>query len=40
MTISVQVLEIMLYTATGLAAIAPLVLFLLWIRDRKEGNLW
>ena len=40
MTISVQALEVLLYAATGLAALAPLILFVLWIRDRKEGNLW
>jgi hypothetical protein len=40
MTVSAEALEILLIAATGLAAVAPVALLVLWLRDRKGGNLW
>jgi hypothetical protein len=40
MTISANALEVLIVAATALAAIAPIILLILWVRDRKGGNLW
>jgi len=40
MTLSAQALGILIYIAVTLAAIAPLVLAFLWIKDKHGGKLW
>lgn len=40
MTASVGLLSVMVTVATILAALALLVLAVLWIRDWKKGQLW
>ena len=40
MTISASALELLIVAATVLAAVAPIVLLVLWIKDRKGGKLW
>ncbi|MET0028433.1 MAG: hypothetical protein ABW101_12415 [Candidatus Thiodiazotropha sp.] len=40
MIISVPALEILIVTATLMAAAAPLILLILWVRDKKGGKLW
>ena len=40
MTISASALELLIVVATALAAVAPIVLLILWIKDRKGGKLW
>lgn len=40
MIISETLLAVLISAATVLVAVAPLVLLLLWLKDRKEGRLW
>jgi hypothetical protein len=40
MIIPETVLSILITGATALVAVAPIVLLILWIKDRKEGRLW
>lgn len=40
MTASVEFLSILIGTATGLAALAPILLLVLWVRDARRGELW
>jgi hypothetical protein len=40
MTASVGFLTVLIGGATALAALAPLILFLLWLRDARKGRLW
>lgn len=40
MTIGVDVLELLILAATALVAVAPVILLVLWFRDRKGGRLW
>ena len=40
MTVSAQALELLIVSATVLVAIAPLILLIMWIKDRKGGKLW
>jgi len=40
MTISVSALTILVSLATLIAAIAPVVLMIFWIRDLIRGHLW
>ena len=40
MTISPGALGVIIITATVLVAIAPVVLLVLWIRDKRGGRLW
>ncbi len=40
MTISQTLLAALITAATALVAVAPVILLLLWIRDRKRGKLW
>ena len=40
MTISSGTLEILIVAATALAAVAPVILLILWIKDHKGGRLW
>ena len=40
MTISVSALALLVGAATGVTALAPLLLIFLWIRDWLKGQLW
>lgn len=40
MTLSVTGLTLLIYCALALAALAPLVLLYLWIKDRNKDTLW
>ena len=40
MIISADALELLIVAATTLAAAAPIILLVLWLKDRKGGNLW
>lgn len=40
MIISEPMLEVLIIAATLLVAVAPVVLVVLWLKDRKEGRLW
>jgi hypothetical protein len=40
MTISVELLTVVIYLATFLVALAPVVLLGLWLRDLKKRNVW
>jgi hypothetical protein len=40
MIISATALEILIVTATLMAAAAPLSLLVLWVHDKKGGKLW
>jgi hypothetical protein len=40
MTISITALSWLVGGATLLAAVAPIVLLVLWIRDSLKGQLW
>lgn len=40
MTISPIALELLITTSTLLVAIAPVILIVLWFKDRKGGDLW
>lgn len=40
MIISAEALELLIVAATILAAAAPIILLILWLKDRKGGNLW
>jgi len=40
MIISADALELLIVAATALAAVAPIILLILWVKDRKGGNLW
>jgi hypothetical protein len=40
MIISAGALELLIVVATGLAAVAPIILLILWVMDRKGGKLW
>ena len=40
MIISETALAVLITVATALVALAPVVLLVLWIKDRKEGRLW
>jgi len=40
MTISAETLELLIVAATALAAVAPIILLILWVRDRSGGKLW
>jgi hypothetical protein len=40
MTISSTVLALLITISTVLVAIAPVTLIVLWLRDRKNGDLW
>lgn len=40
MTISPGLLELIIVAAIALAAVAPVVLLLMWLCDRKGGKLW
>ena len=40
MIISSNMLGALIVMATVLVALAPVVLIVLWIRDRKGGKLW
>lgn len=40
MTASVDFLTFLIGGATVLAALTPLVLLLLWLRDARRGQLW
>lgn len=40
MTASVGLLSVLVTVATVFAALAPLVLAVMWVRDWKKGQLW
>ena len=40
MTVSADLLQLIIYVATVLVALAPVVLVGLWLRDRKGGKIW
>lgn len=40
MTVSAQALEVLIYSAVVLAAVAPVALAFLWIKDKLGGKLW
>lgn len=40
MTASVSLLALLIGGATLLAALSPLILILLWLRDVRRGELW
>ena len=40
MTISALWLQVLIYLATGLVALAPLILVGLWVRDLRRGSIW
>ena len=40
MMISATALEILITVSTLLVAVAPVILILLWLKDKKGGNLW
>ena len=40
MTISVTSLALLVSAATLITALAPIVMVILWIRDRARGQLW
>lgn len=40
MTLSVTGLTWLIYGAIGLAVLAPVVLIVLWLLDRKKDTLW
>lgn len=40
MTISATALELLITASTLLVAIVPVVLIVLWFKDKKGGKLW
>jgi hypothetical protein len=40
MTISSSALDMLITVSTLLVAIAPVILVILWLKDRKGGKLW
>jgi len=40
MTISPAALELLITASTLLVAVAPVILIILWFKDRKGGDLW
>ncbi|MEJ2402870.1 MAG: hypothetical protein P8171_01055 [Candidatus Thiodiazotropha sp.] len=40
MIISVTALKILIVTATLMVAVAPLILLILWVLDKKGGKIW
>jgi len=40
MTISPAALELLITASTLLVAVAPVILIVLWFKDRKDGDLW
>jgi len=40
MTASVQLLEILILTAIVVAAVSPVVLVILWVKDLIKGQIW
>lgn len=40
MTISSNALDVLIVISTILVAIAPVILVILWFKDRKGGRLW
>jgi hypothetical protein len=40
MTASVQLLTILILAAIVIAAISPIVLLLLWVKDWVKGQIW
>ena len=40
MTISSNALDVLITISTVLVAIAPVILVILWFRDKKGGKLW
>jgi hypothetical protein len=40
MTVSANVLELLITISTALVAIAPVILVFLWLKDKKGGKLW
>jgi hypothetical protein len=40
MFIPPEILNLLILTATVIVAVAPIILLLLWFRDKKGGTLW
>ena len=40
MTLPASLFGMLIYAATALVAVAPLILLVLWVKDRKDGRLW
>lgn len=40
MTASVQLLEILILAAIVMAAVSPVVLLVLWLKDWLKGQIW
>lgn len=40
MTISVEALSALVIVATSITTLAPVLLLILWLRDRAKGQLW
>lgn len=40
MTISSNALDVLITISTVLVAIAPVILVILWFKDKKGGKLW
>jgi hypothetical protein len=40
MTISYNALDVLITISTVLVAIAPVILVILWFKDKKGGKLW
>jgi hypothetical protein len=40
MIISPEILNLLIVSATAMVAAAPVILLLLWFRDKKGGILW
>ena len=40
MTISSNALDVLITLSTVLVAIAPVILVILWFKDKKGGKLW
>jgi len=40
MTASVQLLEILILSAIVVAAVSPVVLVILWVKDLSKGQIW
>jgi len=40
MTLGLAPFSLLIYVALALVVVAPVILVILWLRDRRKGELW